>query len=314
MILITGGGGFIGLNTARDLVDRGQEVLLVRRYSFQVPSFLAPYVDKQVKVVLGDILELPFLYGLIKEHNVDSIVHLAMLREGLGSLHRVLKVNVEGTTEVLEAVRIFGLRRVTFCSSVAVYPLEKRVQTLQEDLDLPVESGNYISATKKIGEQICELYAREYGLSVPTVRPTQVWGPLYWSGLQPIQAMVENAVAGVSTPTDFSHVCGVTKRHFVYVRDCAKAISLVHLAPSLKHNIYNISDGELRSLADFAEAVREVIPDAQIKLGTTRSEADIDQPPINIERIKEDLGFTPDYDLNRAVRAYIDWVRDGKYS
>jgi len=49
------------------------------------------------------------------------------------------------------------------------------------------------------------------------------------------------------------------------------------------------------------------------QIGTTRSEKDFDLPAISIERIREDLGFIPEYDLKRAVRAYIDWVRDGKY-
>jgi len=312
MILITGGGGFIGLSTARELVDMGQEVLLVRRHPFQLPSFLNQYADKQVKIVLGDIGELPFLYRVIREYNVDSIIHLAMIREGLGSLYQVLKTNVEDTTEILEAARVFSLQRVTFCSSIAVYQVISKPQFLQEDMDLPVKSRGYVSATKKIGEQICQLYSKEYGLSVPSVRPSQVWGPMYWSGLQPIQLMVENAVAG--KPTDFSNVCGLTKGHHVYVRDCARAISLVHLAPSLRHDIYNITEGTLHGLADFADAIKEVIPKAEIKLGMNRSEQDVDLPSMSIEQIKEDVGFIPQYDLKRAVRSYIDWVRDVKYT
>lgn len=316
-ILITGGGGFIGLHLARDLVDRGQEVLLVRRHPFEVPSFLVPYIDKQAKVALGDIGELSFLYSLIKEHDVNSIIHTAALHEATGSLYKTLKVNLEGTTEVLEAARIFGLRRVTFVSSVAVYMKAKTMQTLDEDMDLPVASPDYISATKKAGEQICQLYARECGLSVPIVRPVQVWGPLYKSGRSPLQAMVENSVANKAT--HLPHVYVGSRMVYVYARDCAKAISLVHLAQSLGHDIYNISDGESHSLADFDEAIRKVIPEARITLGTIRPDKErkfvpIEFPPVSIERIKKDVGFIPDYDFERAVRAYIDWVRDGKYT
>lgn len=311
MILITGGGGFIGLSTARELVDMGQEVVLVRRQPFQLPSFLTDYEDKQVKTALGDIRDIPFIYRVIHEFNVDSIVHLAMIREGLGSLYQILKVNVDATTELLEAARGFNMRRVTFCSSISVYQPTSGQQLLHEDLDLSVKSRGYISVTKKMGEQLCLLYANEYGLSAPSVRPTGVWGPMYWSGMQPLQLMVENAVAG--KPADLSNICGVTKRHFVYVRDCAKAISLIHLAPSLKHDIYNITEGPLHTLNEFADAVKEVIPGAEITLGTAQSERDRDLPPMSIERLKEDVDFTPEYDLKRAVRAYINWVRDGNY-
>ncbi len=315
MILITGGGGFIGLNLARELIDRGQEVLLIRRHPFEPPSFLAPFIGKQVKVSLGDIGELAFLYRMIREYGVDSIIHAASLHKGTGTLYKVLKSNVDGTTEILEAARVFDIRRVTFVSSIAVYMTDgPMAHVFSEDNDLPVTSGHnpYIGATKKAGEQICQLYADEYHMSIPIIRPPMVWGPLYHSGMQLQDVMVQNAASG--RPTDFAHIYGGTKLVFLYVRDCAKGISLVHLAPSLKHTIYNIADGRRHTLADFAEVIREFIPSVEIKLGTTRPATDVDLPETSIDRIREDVGFSPEYDLKRAVKSYIDWLRDGKYN
>ena len=242
-------------------------------------------------------------------------MHAAVLSKGSrdSTLYQAIKVNLQGTTDVLEAARIFGLKRVTFISSIAVYmPYRGTPEVLREDNDLPVISSDWIAGTKKAGEQICQLYAEEYGLSIPVVRPPQVWGPLYWTHRSPIQDMVENAIAG--KPSDFSSVDGSSKSAYIYVRDCVRAISLVHLTPSLRYGIYNISDGENHSLADFAKAVKEVIPGTQIKFGKIRSERDIEPPPMSIDRIKSDLGFAPEYNLKRAMRAYIEWLRDGKYS
>jgi nucleoside-diphosphate-sugar epimerase len=315
MILITGGGGFIGLNLARYLVDRGQEVLLLRRHAFAIPLFLTPYAGKQVNTVEGDITEPSVLYSLIKNYSVESIVHAAVATEtSIGStLYQAIKINIQGTTDVLEAARIFGLRRVTFLSSVAVYfPESSPSSILSEENDLPVSSTEWIGGTKKAGEQICLLYAREYGLSIPIVRPPQVWGPLYWTHRSPVHTMIDNAISG--KPSDLSSFYGENKAPYIYVRDCAKALGLVHLAPSLKYDIYNISDGETRSLADFARAIKEVIPEARITLGETKSTRDADRPPMDITRIKSDVGFTPDYNLKKAVKAYIDWLRDSSYT
>ena len=44
------------------------------------------------------------------------------------------------------------------------------------------------------------------------------------------------------------------------------------------------------------------------------TEMEVDLPAMNIERIRQDVGFAPDYDLKRAVKAYIDWLRDGQYT
>ncbi len=317
MIMIAGGSGFFGLNLARRLVDIGQEeFLLVCRRPFEAPSFLAPYMDKQAKVALGDILDPHFLYRTVKEYNVDSIVHLI---EEAGSLRQSISVVCDGTANLLEVARVFRMRRVTYISSAAIYSGDPKRQPFQEDRDLPVESVNRMVACKKAAEQICQLYRKEYGLSVAIVRPSSGWGPLNDREFWPIRMgptqrvgpvpMCVTAVHG--EPGDYSHMSGETRRPYAYIRDTVKAISLVHLAPSLKHNIYNISDGGLFNCNEIAEAIREIIPEAQIKLGTGTPTLN---PPCPIDRIKEDVGHTPDYDLKRGVRAYIDWLREGKYN
>jgi nucleoside-diphosphate-sugar epimerase len=60
--------------------------------------------------------------------------------------------------------------------------------------------------------------------------------------------------------------------------------------------------------------VKAAVPGAKITLGTTRTARDVDSPPISIARLKEDVGFTPEYDLKRGVKAYVDWLIDGKYN
>ena len=315
MILITGGGGFIGLNLAKNLVDRGQKILLVRRHAFEVPSFLSPHVGKQVVIAQGDATEPAVLHSLIKSNSIESIIHAAVVTESSSNstLYQAMKVNLQGTVDILEAARIFGLRRVTFLSSISVYmPTSENRKILSEEDDLPAISSEWIGGSKKAGEQICKLYAKQYGLSLPIVRPPQVWGPLYWTHRSPVHTMIESAIAG--KPADLSGNWGGASSPFVYVRDCVKAVSLVHLASALKYNIYNIGEEQNRSLLDFAQAVRKVIPGAQIKLGEKKPDTDEGRPRMSIERIKSDLGYAPDYDLKRAVKAYIEWLRDGEYA
>lgn len=309
MILITGGGGFIGLNTAKYLVDEGEGVVLLKRRPFQIPPFLKQYEGNQVKVVAGDILELPFLYSLVKEYKIESIIHLASMHEP-EILYRVLKANVEGTTEILETARIFGLRRVTFCSSEAVYLPADNSQLFREEMAFSLHSPDYISATKKAGEHICHLYAKQYAMSVPIVRPPRVWGPLYHSGIQPIQLMVENSITGKFS--NFSRLDGDKLGNFVYIKDCARAIGMIHLAPKLSNNVYNVSDIIRHSLSEFKQAIMEFIPEANISLGGP-GENSTDDPPMNIDRIREDLGFTPEYDLKKGIKDYLGWLKEGNY-
>ena len=299
------------MNLARHLVDRGEEVLLLDNRRLQAASFLVPFWDNQVKGVTGDLLDLPSLFSLIKKNSIESIIHTAAIFEGSGTLYQVLRVNLEGTANVLEAGRIFGLRRVTFISSSTVYHGAKDAISFHEGLDLPVTSDGFISATKKAGEQICLLYAKEYGLSVAIFRLARAYGPGSHRGLNPVEIMVENAIAGRTA--DLSQTYGESRSNHIYVKDCAKGISLVHCAKVLKHNIYNLGDGTSHSLSDFAEAVREAIPSAKIHLGTTRPKVDLSLPPLDIDRIKGEVGFVPDYSLKEGVEDYIEWVRDNRY-
>ena len=147
MILITGGMGFIGLHLAYHLANRGEKTLLLGPRAVEPPSFLASFWDNAVKGVSGDILDLPNLLKLIKEHSVDSIIHAANIKSG--SLYKILRINLEGTANVLEAARIFDLRRLTFISSVTVYRGSK-AELLGEDIDLPVLSSRYPGLTRYV--------------------------------------------------------------------------------------------------------------------------------------------------------------------
>ena len=334
MIMLVGGGGFLGLNTARYLLDNGEkEVLMVGRSGIRTPSFLASYANKQIKVGQGDILDLHFLYGLIREHNVDSIIYF-IGGGGRRGLYHSINSNVSGINGLLEAARINRMRRVSVVSSEAVYEPNRKHLPCTEDRDLPVDlPQGGVGAAKRILEQICLSYAREYSLSIAILRPPHIWGPRgegdegkprpimtegegIGGGGGIIDILFANAVAG--KVSEFPSP-GMGQRGYVYVRDCAKGMAMVHLAPKLKHEIYNVSDGELHNLRDFAKAIKEVIPKAQIMFPTLSAEREKQEalreyPTMPIDRIREDVGFTPDYNLSRAARAYIDWLRKGEYN
>jgi nucleoside-diphosphate-sugar epimerase len=314
MILVTGGGGFFGRNIARYLVDRGKKVLLLQRSPYEVPSFLAPYWDKEIKAIRGDVQSLPFLMGLVKEYGVESIIHLAgASRAGNLPVHEIIQVNVMGVINVLEAARIFGLRRVTFASSNTVYQGKKDPPEglYHENLDLPVISGHggFIPYTKKAAEQMCILYAKEYHLSVCVVRGGNGYGPASHRA-NPPDIMVPDAVQG--KPVDFSHTPENGTLAPVYSKDLAKGYGLLHLAESLKHSIYNISSGNMYTYSDVVRMIKEHIPGAEIRLGPASPNVAPYRP--SIERAKDDVGYAPDYpDFKEGVAAYIEYLKHGTY-
>jgi UDP-glucose 4-epimerase len=218
---------------------------------------------------------------------------------------------------VLEAARRAGIKRVIFISSEAVYQGTKDEMPLKEEEKLFITSDRFIPGTKKAGEILCLLYGKEYSMQVVSVRMTRAYGPLYRGIRSPIGLMVENAVKRV--PVGLENYDPEESHDFVYVKDAARGIALLLKAPSLRHRIYNLGSGRLTSIGEFAEAIKKLLPETEIRLGDRSGSLISKKTPIDINacvdisRIREETGFTPEFDAHSGLEHYIDWARHGIY-
>lgn len=314
MILIAGGSGFFGINTALCLAVRGEEVILLHRHTIDKPPLLAPYWGKQVKQVMGDLLDLPTLMGIVKEYSVDSIIHAAHHTYGSSHgadtdepLHQLVRVQIEGTTNVLELGRLMGLRRITFISSVDLYRgWPRQCDQWHEDSYLPPVSFSEIGNNKRAVEQLGFLYSKRYGLSFASLRVGSNYGPVCFGAKT---AMVKNALEGKTK--NFSHIPANLRSHTVYVKDTGEGTCAVHLADSLDHYIYNLSDGGNPTMQEIADQAMKMIPGAEIQLGPPGEEK-TEYRPVSMERMKREFGFVP-HNIQQGIAAYINWYKTGKY-
>jgi UDP-glucose 4-epimerase len=95
----------------------------------------------------------------------------------------------------------------------------------------------------------------------------------------------------------------------LYVKDCATAIQLLQMAEKLSHRIYNIGSESPTTYGEFVDAVKAAVPDAQVSLQPRRNPRYRPNAYMDISRIKEDVGYRPQYDIKRGVEEYIDWLR-----
>ncbi len=102
-----------------------------------------------------------------------------------------------------------------------------------------------------------------------------------------------------------------------YVKDCARAIALLQLAPRLNHRTYNVASGRVMTNREVAAAIRRLVPHARIELPEIelpegRSPAGSGQGIcLDIGRLRQDTGYQPAYDTQSAVADYIAWLRAG---
>jgi UDP-glucose 4-epimerase len=311
MILITGGLGFIGLHTARRFLDAGEQVVLTQYRVWREPDFIKGEIGNRAFIEKLDVTSGHEVIDVVRRHKVTGIVHLAV--PGLGALSAAedYRVNTIGFLNILEAARLFEVRRVSFASSIAVYA-SLHEGPFREDALVPVHSGNPTETFKKALEILGLHYASRTGLEVVALRIGNPFGPLYHSLAAATSRICHAAARGV--PVDFQGARGGAPHEedetgALYVKDCATAIQLLQTADKLSHRIYNISGERPLTYREFVEAVKKAVPDAQISLQPGHGPRYRLNAYMDISRIKEAVSYQPQYDVERGVAEYIEWLR-----
>ena len=311
MILITGGLGFIGLHTARRFLDVGEQVVLSQFRVRREPDFIKAELGKRAFIETLDVTAAHDVIDIVRKHKVTGIIHLAV--PGLGALSAAedYRMNVVGFLNVLEAARLFDVRRVSVASSVAVYA--SLVEgPFREDALVPVHSGNPTETFKKALEILGLHYASRTNLEIVALRIGTPFGPLYHSLAAPTSRIIHAAANGM--PADFTGARGGAPHQeddigAFYVKDCARAIQLLQMADKLTHRIFNISAERPMKYREFVEAVKKAVPSAQIDLPAGHGPRNRPNAYMDISRLKQEVGYQPQYSIERAVAEYVDWLR-----
>ncbi len=263
----------------------------------------------KLKTVRGDILDLPYLISVLKENHVERVIHTAgLLPLGFSAnLRYGIRVNFDGTLNVLEASRLTDIKRLVYTSTIGVYAREGSLGEPMDEETTPTKPSSLYGATKLMGEYMGMGYRRTYGLDFRVVRFANVFGP--WSG--PIQTntggllkeLLEGAVKGFEVRVKDPPVM-VLDAEWVYSKDAARGIYLLMNKPDPKNTVYNIGSGKTSKIQEIVGYIRELRPDSRIILGDAKA---AQSRPLSIKRAKEDLNYEPEYDLRASVKDMIDW-------
>ncbi len=312
MILITGGMGFIGLHTARELLDAGQDLVLTRYHVRREPDFLAGALGSRIAVETLDTADSYAVSDLMSRYDIDSVIHLAVPALGRLAPAQEAQANLTGLLNVLEAARVGHVRRVTLASSVAVYA-GAGPGPWREDTPLPVASGSPTGTFKKMTETVTDHYAERTGLDVALVRIGFIYGPLYHSMSNLPSRLAHAAVRGrdpgFTGPGGTVPLAG-DGLDYCYVKDCARAIALLHLAGRLRHRIYNVGGGRVTSNGELAEAVTAACPAATLpELAPGGGQGGpAGSGFMDLARIRAELGYEPAYQPAKAIADYCGWL------
>jgi UDP-glucose 4-epimerase len=309
-VVITGGMGFLGLHTVRKFLDAGHEVVATQHNARREPEFLKADIGKALHIEPMDITDAAQVNEIIGRYKPTAVIHLAAPPpRGMDAVPE-FELNFTGMINVLEASRENNVRRVQIASSQTVYQGLPNGPFKESDR-LPVDSTISIQAHKKAMEILSLHYASRTGLDVIIARVGGIYGPMYQTLNHPIAAMCFAAAHGKTTEYGRGVPFADDGRGYCYVKDCATAIQLLDAAETLPHKIYNTSGGPASNLsnAKIVEAIKAVVPDADLPLQEGSAPGAIQDAYQDITQTAADVGYAPAYDIQTAVAEYIPWLR-----
>ncbi len=295
-VVVTGGSGFIGSHVVDALVDAGHRVTVL---------------DHRVKPHRGDVdfedvdlLDLSSVLAATRE--AEHVFHLA----AVSNVNYAFKypvystaLNVMGTTNVLEAARINGCKRVHLASTVWVYNGAPDGEVADESVPFHLNGAGHIyTSTKMACEMLCHNYHSLYQLPFTVLRYGIPYGPRMREELL-IPVFLRKALSG--EPLTVSGK-GEQYRKFVYVRDLAEAHVLA-MGEEAANQTYNLEGPRRVTVLEVAERIRELVGEhVRIEFVPARP-GDFGGKDVMGEKVERELGWRPQVSFEDGMAATVKW-------
>ena len=292
---IFGGTGSIGMATAERIATRGVRVSILSRRR-PVDTLLPPGVVWHPV----DVSDPVAVRQALASHGVDRVVHLAALLQFACEADPGLavRINVDGTLNVLEACKDLGISRLVFGSSIAVYG--ERSDLMRESDPQPCDLGLY-GLTKRLGEVLGQGFRFSCGLEFIALRYSGVFGPgvATSAGMALVRQQILDCASGKDVVIEGAS--GHERVHLTHLDDAAEATCTALLSPCPASSIYNVAGptDNYVTLQELHDLVCELVPAAGRVSWSGRAKS---AGPVDVTRISMDLGWRPVVSLKDGVR------------
>lgn len=307
--LITG-AGLIGVATAREALARREDVVIydAEPRADYVRSQLG---DANVTLLRRDVRDLPALVQAIQDYSVDTVVHTAgLIGARVGDpFYTGIQINVVGTSNVAEAVRLTGVRRLVHVSTYGVYDRSKEAgEPITESFPLGNTSNPY-PATKVANEMLVGAYQATYGFQLVIIRPAGVYGMgHFWGGSAGGSAVHGLLSAGVRGVTATYPARQARPVEHVYGKDVGRAVDLACTAILPERSAFNVGNGHVWKLDETVATARDILPDLKVEVEGGKADNTMSQP-LDLTASREVLGWEPRYSLAEGFAEYISELR-----
>jgi len=323
-ILVTGTAGFVGLHTAKYLLNRQDHVVGIDNmndyYDVSLKEARREVLlkDSNFRFVLLDIENKDKLEQLFVENAFDRVIHLAGqagVRYSITNPDVYIRSNLVGFANLLECCRHHQVRHLTFASSSSVYGANTDIPfSTDQRTDRPV---SLYGATKKANELLAYSYSRLYGLASTGLRFFTVYGP--WG--RPDMAVfsfTRSILAG--EPIDVYNY-GQMRRDFTFIDDIVEGVIRVGDNPpspqrpdeyfgDVPFRVYNIGNHEPVELETLIVTLEKHLGRKAIRNLKEMQSGDVLETYADTMDMQKHFGFKPYTPLDTGIERFVRWYRE----
>ncbi len=311
-VLVTGSEGFIGSHLTERLVQLGADVTALVQYnSFNNWGWIETFSDEvkdSIEVVTGDIREYDNVKRIVKGKEI--VFHLAALVAipySYLSPMAYVRTNVEGTTNILEACREYGIEKIVHTSTSETYGTALYVPI---DEKHPLQGQSPYSASKIAADMMAESFYRSFNVPVAIIRPFNTYGPR-----QSARAVIPTIITQILSGADRIKLGSLTPtRDFNYVKDTVEAFIKVAECEQTVGQVVNAGSNYEISIGDLAKTIIKLIgKEVEIKCDEQRlrpEKSEVNRLWADNTKIKKLTGWQPKFTLEEGLKETIQWIEN----
>jgi nucleoside-diphosphate-sugar epimerase len=305
-ILITGANGFIGSHTSRLIESLGHRIVPIDVVPRSPDLSLLGVKTSSLLMNVTDAAEFGALCAREKPTHVFHAAHPP--RDESPS---VINYCYHAMTNILEAAKEFGMKRIVYSSSASIYgQLKKPDGSLVKEEDaVSIYPTYFYRAAKTVSEWMGDFYKEKHGVDFVALRYSSVYGPgLYRS----IPLELKKGILGqpcrpfLTRPLD----------DLIYIDDVVDAISRALFADKPLSRAYNIGLDQSYVSEDLRRAIQKALPDLKFEIGQHPNAAEVaphrNRDPLDISLAKRELGWTPKICLEEGIARLAAWLKENK--
>jgi UDP-glucuronate 4-epimerase len=328
-ILVTGVAGFIGMHSAKKLLDDGHEIIGIDNlndyYDVTLKEDRLKTLEgyKNFKFLKLDIKDQKDVLDLFKKESPERVLHLAAqagVRYSIQNPYIYMDSNIQGFINILEGCRAIKTEHLVFASSSSVYGGNTKVPFSEHDnVDHPV---SLYAATKKANELMAHTYSHLYQIPTTGLRFFTVYGPWGRPDMSPM--LFTKAILADEPIQVFNH--GDMMRDFTYIDDIVASVNETLFKTATPNNnfdaqhpdpatsyapyrVFNIGNSQPVPLMQFIETIEDALGKKAIKKMMVMQAGDVKITSADTSELNQWVNFKPNTSIKEGVSRFIDWYK-----